>query len=96
MVNGLNPGVSVVCLVIVRVRVVFRKTVGKWFEPRSISCLSSVIVRVRVVFRKTVGKWFEPRGISCLSNVIVRVRVVFRKTELLVTDVSTTDQSLRL
>ena len=69
MVNGLNPGVSVVCL---------------------------VIVRVRVVFRKTVGKWFESRSISCLSNVIVRVRVVFRKTELLVTDVSTTDQSLRL
>ena len=53
---------------------------GKWFEPRSISCLSSVIVRVRVVFRKTVGKWFEPRSISCLSSVIVWVRpVVFRK-----------------
>ena len=29
---------------------------GKWFEPKSISCLSSVTVRVRVVFRKTVGK----------------------------------------
>ena len=28
---------------------------GKWFEPRSVSCLSCVIVRVRVVFRKTVG-----------------------------------------
>ena len=28
--------------------------IGKWFESRSISCLSSVIVRVRVVFRKTV------------------------------------------
>ena len=33
LVNGLNPRVSV----IVRVTVVFRKTVGKWFEPRSIS-----------------------------------------------------------
>ena len=31
---------------------------GKWFEPRTISCLSSVIVRVRVVFRKIgVGDW---------------------------------------
>ena len=29
---------------------------GKWFEPRSVSCLSSVIVRVKVVFRKTVTK----------------------------------------
>ena len=28
----------------------------KWFEPRSVSCLSSVIVRVKVVFRKTVTK----------------------------------------
>ena len=28
--------------------------IGKWFESRSISCLSSVIVRVRVVSRKTV------------------------------------------
>ena len=27
---------------------------GKWFEPRSIKCLSCVIIRVRVVFRKTV------------------------------------------
>ena len=26
---------------------------GKWYEPRSVSCLSGVIVRVRVVFRKT-------------------------------------------
>ena len=45
-----------ICLssVIIRVRVVFRKTVGKWFEPRSISCLPSVIIWVRVVFRKTV------------------------------------------
>ena len=47
-------GISYLFGVIVRVRVVFRKTVGKWFEPRSISCLSSVIVQVRVVFRKTV------------------------------------------
>ena len=33
---------------------------GKWFEPRSISCLPCVIVRVSVVFRKTsivVGHW---------------------------------------
>ena len=53
---------------------------GKWFEPRSISCLSCVIVWVRVVFRKAVGKWFEPRSISCLSCVIAWVRVVLRKT----------------
>ena len=71
--------ISFLSSVIIWVRVVFRKTVGKWFEPRSISCLSSVIVWVRVVFRKTVGKWFQPRSISCLSGVIVRERVVFRK-----------------
>ena len=50
--------------VTVRVRVVFRKTVGKWFEPRSISCLSSVTVRVRVVFRKAVGKWLEKQPLN--------------------------------
>ena len=32
------------------------KIIGKWFEPRSISCLSCVIVRVRVVFKKTGGR----------------------------------------
>ena len=29
-------------------------SIAKWFEPRSISCLSWVIIWVRVVFRKTV------------------------------------------
>ena len=28
---------------------------SKWFEPRSISSLSSVIVRVSVVLKRTVG-----------------------------------------
>ena len=47
LVNGLNPrSISYLSGVIVWVRVVFRKTDGKWFESRSISCLSSVIVRM--------------------------------------------------
>ena len=28
--------------------------IGKWFEPRSLSCLCGLIVRVRVVSRRTV------------------------------------------
>ena len=40
------------------VSIAIQVDVGKWFECRSISCLSCVIVRVRVVFRKTVaGDW---------------------------------------
>ena len=38
---------------------------GKWFECRSISCLSCVIIQVKVVFRKTVvGDW----RFDCLSG----------------------------
>ena len=49
---------------------------GKWFEPRSISCLSSVIVRVRVVFRKTVvGDWrFDYLSGSHLQSQVKSLR----------------------
>ena len=43
---------------------------GKWFEPRSISCLSSVIVWVRpVVFRKLI----VVEKIEILLNALVVV-----------------------
>ena len=46
-------------------------TSSKWFEPRSISCLSCVIVCVREVFKKTVvGDWC----FNCWAVVIFRVK----------------------
>ena len=52
----------------------------KWFEPRSISCLSSVTVWVRVVFRKTVDdqrhKYHHLTKTLCLTLKMTTAQVV--------------------
>ena len=60
--------------------------IGKWFEPRGISCLSCVIVWVRVVFRKTVvgDSCFDYLSASHLQSQVKSILQMIVSTLLVV------------